>query len=61
MPRLLSVASLDLNPDPFLRYVLVSQQHLVRVGDIGHAELGTEHYDVAADHNGIPSAAMAIR
>jgi len=34
---------------------------VVRIKDIGRTELGTERYDVIANHNGKPSAAMAIR
>jgi hydrophobe/amphiphile efflux-1 (HAE1) family protein len=34
---------------------------VVRIGDIGRTELGTERYDVVANHNGKPAAAMAIR
>ena len=34
---------------------------VVRIRDIGRTELGTERYDVIANHNGKPSAAMAIR
>jgi len=34
---------------------------MVRVGDIGRTELGTERSDIIADYNGKPSAAMAIR
>ena len=34
---------------------------VVRIKDIGRTELGTERYDVLADYNGKPAAAMAIR
>jgi HAE1 family hydrophobic/amphiphilic exporter-1 len=34
---------------------------VVRVSDIGRAELGTERYDVIAEYNGKPAAGMAIR
>ena len=34
---------------------------VVRIGDIGHTELGTERYDVLANYNGMPAAALAIR
>ena len=34
---------------------------VVRVRDIGWTELGAERYDVVAEYNGKPSAAMAIR
>ena len=34
---------------------------IVRIRDIGRTELGTEFYDIVANYNGKPSAAMAIR
>lgn len=34
---------------------------VVSIKDIGRTELGTERYDVIANYNGKPSAAMAIR
>jgi HAE1 family hydrophobic/amphiphilic exporter-1 len=34
---------------------------IVRIGDVGRTELGTEFYDVQAFYNGKPSAALAIR
>ena len=34
---------------------------VVRIRDIGRSALGTERYDVVAEYNGLPSAAMAIR
>ncbi|GAB6193806.1 efflux RND transporter permease subunit [Desulfocastanea catecholica] len=34
---------------------------VVRVGDIGRTELGTERDDIIANYNGKPAAAMAIR
>ncbi|MBW1901740.1 MAG: efflux RND transporter permease subunit, partial [Deltaproteobacteria bacterium] len=34
---------------------------VVRIKDIGRTELGTERYDIVANYNGKPSAAMAIR
>ncbi len=34
---------------------------VVRISDVGRAELGTESYDVEVYHNGRPSAALAIR
>ena len=34
---------------------------VIRIKDIGRTELGTERYDVIADFNGKPAAAMAIR
>ncbi|NOZ12584.1 MAG: efflux RND transporter permease subunit [Acidobacteria bacterium] len=33
----------------------------VRIRDIGRTELGTERYDIIANYNGHPAAAMAIR
>lgn len=38
-----------------------SDGSIVRIKDVGRTELGTETYDIDADHNGKPSAAMAIR
>ncbi|MDD3180951.1 MAG: efflux RND transporter permease subunit [Opitutaceae bacterium] len=34
---------------------------VVRVGDVGRTELGTEVYDIELNHNGRPSVALAIR
>jgi len=34
---------------------------VVRIKDIGRTELGTERYDIIANYNGMPSAAMAVR
>ncbi len=34
---------------------------IVRVKDVGRAELGTESYDIEAYFNGVPSAVLAIR
>ena len=34
---------------------------LVRIRDVARTELGTERYDVVANYNGKPSAAMALR
>jgi len=34
---------------------------IVRIGDVGRTELGTESYDIQARFNGKPSAALAIR
>ena len=34
---------------------------VVRIRDIGRAELGTERSDIVAKHNGMPAAAMGIR
>jgi HAE1 family hydrophobic/amphiphilic exporter-1 len=34
---------------------------VIRISDIGRTELGTERYDVVANYNGKPSAALAIR
>ena len=34
---------------------------VVRVGDVGRTELGTESYDIEAFHNGRPASALAIR
>jgi len=34
---------------------------IVRIGDVGRTELGTEHYDIQVATNGKPSAGIAIR
>ncbi|MBN1613925.1 MAG: efflux RND transporter permease subunit [Deltaproteobacteria bacterium] len=34
---------------------------IVRIGDVGRTELGTEIYDIQVAHNGKPSAGIAIR
>ncbi|HQE27793.1 MAG TPA: efflux RND transporter permease subunit [Phycisphaerae bacterium] len=34
---------------------------LVRIGDVGRAELGTDSYDIESYYNGAPSAGMGIR
>lgn len=34
---------------------------IIRIRDVGRAELGTDAYDIEAFHNGRPSAGMAIR
>jgi len=34
---------------------------VIRIGDIGRTELGTERYDVVANFNGKPASALAIR
>jgi len=34
---------------------------VVRIGDVGRTELGTESYDTDAHYNGKPTAALAIR
>ncbi len=34
---------------------------MVRVGDVGRTELGTDRYDIVANFNGKPAAGMAIR
>jgi HAE1 family hydrophobic/amphiphilic exporter-1 len=38
-----------------------SDGSVVRIKDIGRTELGTQRYDIVGTHNGLPSAAMAIR
>lgn len=38
-----------------------SDGSIVRVGDIGRAELGTENYGIDVDYNGMPSTGIAIR
>jgi hypothetical protein len=34
---------------------------VVRIKDVGRTELGSERFDIVGEHNGLPSAAMAIR
>jgi hypothetical protein len=34
---------------------------VVRISDVGRAELGTENYDIDVDYNGMPSTGIAIR
>lgn len=34
---------------------------MIRIGDVGRTELGTEMYDIEASYNGRPSAGLAIR
>lgn len=57
------VQSLLKTPDEFAAIPIRIQQDgsVVRIRDVGRAELGTEFYDVVAHYNGQPSAAMAIR
>jgi hydrophobe/amphiphile efflux-1 (HAE1) family protein len=50
-PEEFSAIPLRINPDG----------SVVRVKDVGRAELGTEAYDIEAYYNGKPAAAMAIR
>jgi HAE1 family hydrophobic/amphiphilic exporter-1 len=38
-----------------------SDGSVIRIKDVGRAELGTEAYDIESFHNGRPSAAMGIR
>ncbi len=57
------VQSMLKTPDEFAGIPLRTNPDgsIVRVRDIGRAELGTETYDVDALYNGKPAAAMAIR
>ena len=57
------VQSLLQTPDEFEAIPLRTNPDgsIVRVKDIGRAELGTEFYDIDARYNGHPAAAMAIR
>jgi HAE1 family hydrophobic/amphiphilic exporter-1 len=57
------VQSLLKTPDEFAAIPIRIQQDgsVVRIRDVGRAELGTEFYDVVAHYNGKPAAAMAIR
>jgi hydrophobic/amphiphilic exporter-1 (mainly G- bacteria), HAE1 family len=57
------VQSLLKNPDEFSAIpVRINQDgSIVRLRDVGRAELGTETYDIESFYNGKPSAGMAIR
>lgn len=57
------VQSLLKTPEEFAAIPIRIQQDgsVVRIRDVGRAELGTEFYDVVAHYNGQPCAAMAIR
>ncbi len=57
------VQSLLKTPDEFAAIPIRIQQDgsVVRIRDVGRAELGTEFYDVVAHYNGQPCAALAIR
>lgn len=57
------VQSLLKTPDEFAAVPVRANPDgsLVRVRDVARVELGTDYYDVEADYNGKPSAALAIR
>jgi HAE1 family hydrophobic/amphiphilic exporter-1 len=57
------VQSLLKNPDEFeaIPIRMNPDGSIVRVRDVGRAELGTDVYDIEAFYNGKPSAGMAIR
>jgi HAE1 family hydrophobic/amphiphilic exporter-1 len=57
------VQSLLKTPDEFAAIPLRTNPDgsVVRVSDVGRAELGTESYDADISYNGKPSAALAIR
>src|SRR5512136_2926612 len=57
------VQSLLKTPDEFAAIPLRTNPDgsMVRIKDVGRAELGTESYDVEVFENGKPSAALAIR
>ncbi len=57
------VQSLLKTPDEFASIPLRTNPDgsIVRIKDIGRAELGTDTYDIEAYYNGRPSSAMAIR
>ena len=57
------VQSLLKTPDEFAAIPLRTNPDgsIVRIQDVGRAELGTESYDVDITHNGRPSAALAVR
>jgi len=50
-------------PEQFARIPIKTKADgsVIRVGDIGRVELGTERYDVLASYKGRPAAAMTIR
>ena len=50
-------------PDQFANIPIRTNQDgsVIRIKDIGRTELGTERYDIMAEYNGKPTAAMAIR
>ncbi|MBI5584880.1 MAG: efflux RND transporter permease subunit [Deltaproteobacteria bacterium] len=57
------VQSLLKTPEEFAEIPLRTNPDgsIVRVRDVGRAELGTEAYDIQSNHNGRPAAALAIR
>ncbi|MEN6424712.1 MAG: efflux RND transporter permease subunit [Phycisphaerales bacterium] len=57
------VQSLLKTPDEFASIPLRSNADgsIVRISDVGRAELGTEAYDIQAQYNGKPSAMLAVR
>jgi HAE1 family hydrophobic/amphiphilic exporter-1 len=57
------VQSLLKTPDEFAAIPLRINPDgsIVRVKDVGRAELGTDFYDIEANYNGKPSSALAIR
>ncbi|HBG28164.1 MAG: multidrug efflux RND transporter permease [Planctomycetes bacterium GWF2_41_51] len=57
------VQNLLQTPDEFAAIPLRTNPDgsIVRVSDVGRAELGTEFYDIEARYNGKPAAIMAIR
>jgi HAE1 family hydrophobic/amphiphilic exporter-1 len=57
------VQNLLQTPDEFAAIPLRTNPDgsIVRVKDVGRTELGTESYDIEGRHNGMPSAALAIR
>ncbi|MFH1117699.1 MAG: efflux RND transporter permease subunit, partial [Pseudomonadota bacterium] len=57
------VQSLLKTPDEFAAIPIRTNPDgsVVRIKDVGRTELGTEQYDVVANYNGKPCAAMAIR
>ena len=57
------VQSLLKSPDEFAAIPLRINPDgsIVRIRDVGRAELGTDFYDIQAFHNGRPSAGLAIR
>jgi hydrophobe/amphiphile efflux-1 (HAE1) family protein len=57
------VQSMLKTPDEFVAIPLRVNPDgsIVRIGDVGRAELGTDSYDIEGFYNGKPSAGMAIR
>jgi HAE1 family hydrophobic/amphiphilic exporter-1 len=59
----IAVQSLLKTPEEFAAIPLriTPDSSIVRIRDVGRAELGTEFYDIDANRDGKPSAALAVR